>query len=234
MEGMGVILLLDDDLHFRRLVTTTLSGRGHEVLEAPRCSDADKLLESRVADLLIVDGLLPDGDGIQWIERFRARDSATPIFFVSAFWKKDARLKSLPVTGVLGKPLTPEQLVSKVNNVLRTSDRAAGLGNAEVEDLAALRRGYERDLPGLLNGVRQALVELRLKPLSTPLRGVARRRAHQVAGTAGCFGYTAIGDSCSEIEQGLLLLDSNDSAGWPRIDRAVSMLSEMEEIRMTA
>src|SRR5207248_6777949 len=63
---MSTILVLDDDRIFRRLVVEALEQRGHRVLQAGRAAEADLLLEEEHADLLLVDGLLPDITAVQW------------------------------------------------------------------------------------------------------------------------------------------------------------------------
>ena len=79
---MRTILILDDDRVFRRLVVDALQKRGHRVLEAGRAVEADLLLSSEQPDLLLVDGLLPDTTGVDWIKKLRRAGRATPVLFV--------------------------------------------------------------------------------------------------------------------------------------------------------
>lgn len=232
---MATILILDDDSYFHRMAATALSARGHLVRTALRCADADRLLAEMRADLILVDGLLPDGDGIGWIERLRERDATTPVLFVSSFWKNDARLRKLPVAGLMSKPIGPAALASKVENALRLAGATAELTPDALRQLEALRASYDRDLPGLLRGVREAVAQFRRNPHNAAVRGVARRRAHQVAGAAGSFGHTAVGDACAEIEEAIAR--HTDRAGdltvWNQIDRALRVLDLDEPVRAT-
>src|SRR5476649_1523766 len=104
---MASILLLDDDPYFCKLAISALQARRHVVFEATKARDADALVAQRKFDCIIVDGLLPDSDGMSWISRFRATDTETPILFVSAFWKKDPKVRELQVFASLKKPITP-------------------------------------------------------------------------------------------------------------------------------
>lgn len=227
---MATILLLDDDAFFRRAAAAALAHR-HEVIEASRCKEADQQLRGRPFDLLICDGLLPDGDGLQWIAKFRQRDAVTPILFVSAFRKDDAetlKLK-LPNLTVLHKPVLPAELMAKVENALRSTTGAAAapaLPKEAVAELELLRADYARELPGQVRGVRSAAAELRRNPGSPVLRGIARRRAHTIAGGAGSFGFDAIGDACAAIEQAVLLFAQDEGKGIAEMDRAMALLGE--------
>src|SRR3954462_7301183 len=167
---MASILLLDDDTYFRKLAAPALQARGHQVVEASKCRDADALVAGRKFDAIIVDGLLPDLDGLSWIHRFRARDADTPILFVSAFWRNDQKVRELPVSVTLKKPVAPGLLVAKVEACLppamTTAAPAAELSPQASVELAQLARTFEQDLPKLLRGIRDAVEQLRRTPES--------------------------------------------------------------------
>ena len=81
------ILLLDDDNEFRALLGAVLSARGFRVLEAASAQAATTVLLTESPDLVIVDGLLPDLPGVEWIESIRQRGAETLIVYLSAFWR---------------------------------------------------------------------------------------------------------------------------------------------------
>ena len=222
---MALILALDDDKYFRLFAAASLGSRGHMVLDARRCSEADEAIARGGIDLVLVDGLLPDGDGVAWIERLRKSGSQVPVLYVSSFSKDDRRLQGLGVSGIVRKPIGPEVLAAKVENALRPVVPEAELTETATEQLAVLRAAYEQELPGLLAGVREAIRQLRANPTSAPLRGVARRRAHQVAGAAGSFGFGEVGDVCAELEQSILERD------WRRLDATLPALGPLPALR---
>src|SRR5438067_1546329 len=113
---MATILVVDDDKFFRQLATTALTARAHSVIEAGRCRDADQALASRAIDLVVIDGLLPDGEGSEWVQRLRLRDPRIPVLFVTGFRRDDERLRRLEISGILHKPLTGAALAAKVEN----------------------------------------------------------------------------------------------------------------------
>jgi CheY-like chemotaxis protein len=229
---MASILLLDDDPYFRKLAIFALRARSHVVFEAAKARDADALLAKTRFDCIIVDGLLPDSDGMSWINRFREKDTETPVIFVSAFWKKDARLRDLQVSATLKKPVTPAQLVTKIEQSLRVPGGApvVELSAQATGELAQLTAAFERDLPKLLRGVSDAVEQLRRTPQSAPIRGVAQRRAHQLAGTAGSFGFSNLGEACAQLEDALIgMVHSPDNhLAWAIIDDALSTLGNAQ------
>lgn len=119
---MSTILILDDDRVFRRLVVAALEKRGHRMLQAGRAAEADALLASGTPDLLLVDGLLPDATGVDWIEKQRRAGRDMPVLFVTSFWKsmRDFEMVTtrLGATQLLRKPVTPEQVADKVDTLL--------------------------------------------------------------------------------------------------------------------
>ncbi len=227
---MATLLVIDDDVYFQRVATTCLHPR-HEVLQVSCLKDAETLLQSRSVDLLIVDGLLPDGDGQNFIERFRSRDTSTPILFISAYRKNHRALARLPRTGTLQKPVLPMDLVMKVESALRAAGVESSLSAQAQGELEALREAYTADLPQQLAGIALAVHQLRVAPSSAALRGVLRRRAHRIAGTAGSFGYDDIGDACARIEQGVALLTHDERSGWREIEDAISRIAAFTSCR---
>lgn len=119
---MGTILILDDDRVFRRLVVDALEKRGHRVLQAGRAAEADALLEAESPDLLLVDGLLPDMTGVQWLEKQRRAGRGTPVLFVTSFWKsmRDFEMvtQRLGATQLLRKPVVAAQVAERVEALL--------------------------------------------------------------------------------------------------------------------
>jgi DNA-binding NtrC family response regulator len=227
---MASILILDDDTYFRKLAITALQARKHVVFEAPRARDADALVAARKFDCIIVDGLLPDADGISWINRFREKDTETPILFISAFWKNDQKVRALQVSATLKKPVTPRVLVAKVESSLRNlTAPAVELSEQASSELLQLSASFEHDLPKLLRGIRDAVEQLRRTPGSAAIRGVAQRRAHQLAGTAGSFGFTGLGESCAQLEDALVGMAHSPATvvTWAIVDNALAALGSV-------
>jgi DNA-binding response OmpR family regulator len=119
---MSTILVIDDDRIFRRLLVDALEKRGHRVLQAGRGSEADVVLDAEKPDLLLVDGLLPDTTGIQWLEKQRSVGRAMPVLFVTSFFKSmrdfERVTKALGKIQLLRKPVPPDLVVDRVDAIL--------------------------------------------------------------------------------------------------------------------
>jgi DNA-binding response OmpR family regulator len=116
------ILVLEDDVTFRsRVLRPQLERRGYEVHEAGKVREAEQLLAGRGFDLLIVDGLLPDRSGLDFIAELRRGGNTTPVIFLSAFWKDGGSQRALAAAGVteaLHKPVDLEDLCRRIERLL--------------------------------------------------------------------------------------------------------------------
>src|SRR5438067_4199508 len=124
---MSTILVLDVDRIFRQLVVEVLEQREHRVLEAGRAAEADRLLEEDHADLLLVDGLLPDITGVQWIEKLRGTGRQTQVLLITSFWKsmRDFAIaaRKLGSIEMVRKPVEADELANRVEAALDVRGR---------------------------------------------------------------------------------------------------------------
>jgi DNA-binding response OmpR family regulator len=123
------VLHVDDDVVSRTLVRALLAAKGYRGLEASRKSEAMTLLSTHPPDLVIVDGLLPDGTGLELIGELREQGYEGPVLFLSSFFKDFRTYKrlreDLKVAGVLHKPILPDRIVSAVQTTLTPGHAAA-------------------------------------------------------------------------------------------------------------
>jgi len=107
----------------------------------------------------------------------------------------------------------------------------AGEGQPEMlpetrKELAALAASFERELPVMVQRVVLAIDQLRASPADVALRGMARRRAHQIAGVAGSFGFDSVGEACAGIERAILRMGSSWDI-WHEVDAALRVLDPL-------
>ena len=68
------VLILDDDSNFRELIVSLLTEKGYTTVESEKTSDAYSIVSNNNDfSLLIIDGLLPDGTGIDFIQKIRKK-----------------------------------------------------------------------------------------------------------------------------------------------------------------
>lgn len=115
-----LILLVDDDPHIRDVVRFALQKAGMRTLEARDGQQALTLLQHHTPDLLILDILMPELDGLEVCRRIRAT-SRLPIVFLSSRDEELDRILGLELGGddYLTKPFSPRELVARVKAVLR-------------------------------------------------------------------------------------------------------------------
>lgn len=130
------ILLVDDDIQIRQLLSDYLSNFGMDVVAvADGKSMRDELLKEEF-DLVILDLMLPGEDGLALCRDLRA-DSDIPILMLTARGETMDRIIGLEVGAddYIVKPFEPRELVARIQNVLRRTKGTRDFGRKQ-EDLA--------------------------------------------------------------------------------------------------
>jgi DNA-binding response OmpR family regulator len=114
------VLLVEDDPAMVSLVSLGLKYEGYEVLTASNGVQGLRLAEEHLPDLLILDWMLPELDGIGICKRVRSR-SETPIIIITARDAVDDRVKGLDAGAddYLVKPFHIDELLARVRARLR-------------------------------------------------------------------------------------------------------------------
>ena len=147
------ILLIEDEPKIARFLSQGLREEGHQVTATADLASAREALALHEPDLLIVDRMLPDGDGLDLIRGLRRAGDRRPALCLSARDRVEERVEGL-VSGAddyLVKPFAFEELLARVNALARRT--GGGVSRLRVGDL-------EIDLDGLR--VQRAGVEIRL------------------------------------------------------------------------
>lgn len=119
---MAKILAVDDSASIRQMVSFTLKGAGHTVIEATDGAQALQIAKGQSVDLVLSDVNMPVMDGIELVKNLRQLPSYkfTPILMLtteSAGDKKNEG-KSAGATGWIVKPFNPDQLLTTIKKVL--------------------------------------------------------------------------------------------------------------------
>lgn len=114
------ILVIDDDLRLRNLLQRYLQENGFAVTGAYDAANARMFLEQYRFDLLIVDVMMPNETGIEFLQKLR-RDNDTPAIVLTAMGETQDRINGLEAGAddYLPKPFEPKELVLRINNILR-------------------------------------------------------------------------------------------------------------------
>jgi two-component system, chemotaxis family, chemotaxis protein CheY len=119
---MANILLIDDSVSMREMVSFTLKQAGHDVVEAEDGIQALDIAQDKVFSLIITDVNMPKMDGIVLTDKLRQIESCkfTPILILTTDTSESRKLegKAAGATGWIEKPFDPDQLISTVSKVV--------------------------------------------------------------------------------------------------------------------
>jgi two-component system OmpR family response regulator len=124
MQELVKILLIEDDQQVADFVEQSLLEIGYSVdVVNDGVVGRQKAIDKHY-DLLIVDRMLPNLDGLSIVEAVRDNSNKIPVLFLSALGDVDDRVAGLKAGGddYLAKPFAPEELLARVEVLLRRKD----------------------------------------------------------------------------------------------------------------
>ena len=118
------LLVVDDDNRIRSLLKKYLSSHGFRVSSAANAYKARKLMETLHFDLLIIDIMMPGESGLELTNSLREQGNI-PILLLTARAEANERIEGLRLGAddYLVKPFEPEELVLRIQAILRRSLR---------------------------------------------------------------------------------------------------------------
>jgi DNA-binding response OmpR family regulator len=116
------LLMIDDDLALDELLVEYFARFGHRLTTATTALDGRRLLRSEEPDLLILDVMLPDADGMELCREIR-RESDIPIVMLTARGDLSDRVLGLGLGAddYVPKPFEPRELVARIETLMRRS-----------------------------------------------------------------------------------------------------------------
>jgi len=167
------ILIVEDERAIAELVERGLKEAGYHVEVADSGAEALKRVEAAEHDLLILDLMLPDGSGLELLEKLRLGGTDVPVLILSALGAVDDRVQGLErgADDYLGKPFCFPELLARVRALLRRGQSLAE--RLQVADLVldctrrkATRAGEPIDLAPKEFSVLEFLMRHRGHPMS--------------------------------------------------------------------
>jgi len=115
------ILVVDDEAHIVRLVTFNLQKEGFETLAAYDGKEAKEKILQFSPDLVILDLMLPEIDGLRLLQEMREEGILTPVIMLTAKGEEADRVAGLELGGddYVSKPFSMRELIARVKAVLR-------------------------------------------------------------------------------------------------------------------
>jgi two-component system, OmpR family, response regulator TrcR len=139
------VLLVDDERALTNLVRMALQYEGWDIDVAHDAREAVDKYRANMPDILVLDIMLPDMDGLGVLQQIRDSDTYTPTLFLTARDSVMDRVTGLTAGGddYMTKPFSLEELVARLRGLLRRSayltpadDEALTVGDLELDSLS--------------------------------------------------------------------------------------------------
>ncbi len=133
------ILVVEDEDAIRGMLMMVLEQAGFMPIAAADAEEAQKILEDKLPDLILLDWMLPGISGVEWARRLKKepiyRDIA--IIVLTARGEEEDKVRGLEIGAddYMTKPFSPRELVARIRAVLRRSGKIQGQAQITVGDL---------------------------------------------------------------------------------------------------
>jgi two-component system, OmpR family, alkaline phosphatase synthesis response regulator PhoP len=120
-----IILLVEDEENLHEALKLNLELEGYQVVSAMDGKQALKALQNQYFDLMILDLMLPEMDGIEVLENMRVQNNATPVLILSAKNSSADRVMGLKkgADDYLTKPFNLEELLLRVQKLIEKNKK---------------------------------------------------------------------------------------------------------------
>ena len=113
------ILIIDDDKRLRELLDEYLTEKNYKIYHSDDFNSGKEILEYFIFDLVIIDRMMPSGDGINLINIIKEK-SNTPIILLTAMGEPENKIEGLKIGAddYLAKPFEPEELFLRIQKLM--------------------------------------------------------------------------------------------------------------------
>ncbi len=135
--GEARLLVVEDEETILQLLAGSLRFAGFEVMTAASGAEALRAAAASRPDLVLLDVMMPDGDGFEVVRRLRSSGVDVPVIFLTARDGVRERVTGLALGGddYVTKPFSLEEVLERIRAVLRRTSRATTATRLRVADL---------------------------------------------------------------------------------------------------
>ncbi len=110
------ILIVDDDEDIRFVILMNLQQKNYNFIESSSGNDAYKKLKELHVDLVITDMMMPDGTGLELLQKIRQEDKQLPVIVLTAYSKlSNENLFGYGATAFFDKPIDYSKLEQEIS-----------------------------------------------------------------------------------------------------------------------
>ena len=144
-SGAARLLVVDDEKTILELLAGSLRFAGFEVMTAASGAEALRAVATSRPDLVLLDVMMPDGDGFEVVRRMRSSGPDVPVIFLTARDGVRERVAGLALGGddYVTKPFSLDEVLERIRAVLRRTGRAAANPRLRVAGLELDEDGHE-------------------------------------------------------------------------------------------
>lgn len=208
------VLVVDDDESLRHLLIASLRDRGCLVRGVGTIAEARVSLAEGLPQVLVVDGLLPDGTGAELLAELPDGRDRPKVIYISAELFDAATVhelrQSLGTSVVLPKPIDTVELSLHVLGLVGAHTQANATpppAQSQLDRLNGLCLAYQERLVEQLDVL---AIGVRATADGSADQGPTLHLAHKLHGTAGSFGFGEVSRMAGEVEATLLSTRSSD------------------------
>lgn len=135
------VLVVDDDPALRQLLADYLNRHQYDTLVAPDSQDLEARIAKYAPDLVVLDRMLPSGDGADACRRLRQQGEDIPVILLTGKDETVDRVIGLEAGAddYLGKPFDPRELLARIEAVLRRKKGASALVKENTVEFGPFR-----------------------------------------------------------------------------------------------
>lgn len=122
------VLIVEDERAIQELIAYTCRTSGFEVERTATVGEARRKIENHVPDIILLDWMLPDCSGLEWLNELRHREETKtiPVIMLTARGQEDDKVLGLEIGAddYMVKPFSPRELIARIRVAIR--HRAGG------------------------------------------------------------------------------------------------------------
>ena len=140
------VLIVDDEAPIREMIKLALELEGFTCLQAQSASEALPIIVDQRPDLVVLDWMMPDVSGLDFLRRLKRDDNTReiPVIMLTAKTEENSVVNGLDAGAddYISKPFRPRELISRIQAIMRRISKITGDGLLVVGELCLDMKGH--------------------------------------------------------------------------------------------